>query len=181
MLLAVFIFVIVAAVVATLANDFVVPLMAVEDLTIGAGWARLREIATAEPWAFAGYLGMKLVLSIAAAFAAAIAFILAILVLAIPAVIAGVLIAGLVKGAGPVALVVGIAAAVVGIIVAVALFFILSLLVAAPIGVFFTSYSLYFLGSRYPRLGELLWPPLPAPYMPSPTPPPPLPGTAPAV
>lgn len=179
MILGVFVFVIVAAIVNSLATDFVTPLMALDNMTIGQSWRALRELAAAEPGAFAGYLGMKLVLSIAAGIASAIAMVMALLILAIPAVILVVIFIALLKGAGAVAAAVGIVAAVIGIVLGICLVFTLVFLVTAPIGVFFTAYSLYFFSGRYPKLDGLLWPPAPVqPSSPWATPPPPLPGPA---
>jgi hypothetical protein len=174
-ILAAFVFAILAAVVVSLANDFGVPLLALDDLSIGDAWRELKQMLSAEPWAFAGYLGMKLVLSIAASAAVAIPFFIALLVLIIPGVILVLVGIAIAKALGPAAAVLLI---VIGVLAALAILFTLFMLLAAPVAVFFTSYSLYFFGGRYPKLGALLWPqpPLsPAPPLP-PVPPPPVPG-----
>lgn len=182
LVLGVLLFVIVAAVIASLVNDFIVPLLALDEMTIGGAWFRLKEMIAAEPWAFAGYLGMKFVLALAAGAVAGIAMLIVVLALAIPAaVVVGVLVV-ILKDAGPGGMVVGIILAVFGILVAVALLLLIVMLISAPVAVFLTSYSLYFFGGRYPRLGAVLWPPAPAPVSPPPgVPPPPLPGAAPAM
>jgi hypothetical protein len=182
MLLGVFLFGIIAASIASLANDFAVPLLALDDKTIGGAWSALKEMISAEPWAFAGYLGMKVVLSIAAGIVIGIAMIIVILVLAIPAVVVVAMLAYVLKDSGAAGMTIGILLAAIGILVTTALLLILSMLASAPVAVFFTSYAFYFLGGRYPRLGALLWPQPPAsvtpPLMP---PPPPIPGAAPAM
>ncbi|HMF92131.1 MAG TPA: hypothetical protein VKL40_15915 [Candidatus Angelobacter sp.] len=182
-LLGVLVLVMVAAIITSLVNDFMVPILALDGTTIGGAWSRLKEMITAEPWAFAGYLGMKLVLSIAAGVAVGIAMVVIILVLAIPTAIVVVVFVLLLKNAGPAGMVIGIILAAIGILVAVGLLLVLSILASAPVAVFFTSYSFYFFGGRYPRLGALLWPQTPAPVTPAPLvpPPPPLPGAAPAM
>jgi hypothetical protein len=38
----------------------------------------------------------------------------------------------------------------------------------APNAVFFTAYSLYFFGGRYPKLGGMLWPETTPPVLPPP-------------
>ncbi|HEY6304869.1 MAG TPA: hypothetical protein VI488_00245 [Candidatus Angelobacter sp.] len=154
-ILGVFVFAIVAAIIASLANDFGVPLLALDDMTIGGAWRALRHMIAAEPWAYAGYLGMKLVLSIAAGIVIAIAGIFIFLILLIPGVIAAIVGVALAKAAGPI---VGIILAVIGGLLVLAVTLFISMLLAAPIGVFFTSYALYFYGGRYPALGALLWP-----------------------
>jgi hypothetical protein len=182
MLLGAFLFAIIAAIIASLANDFAVPLLALDDATIGGAWSALKEMISAEPWAFAGYLGMKVVLSIAAGIVIGIAMIVVLLVLAVPAVVVVAMLAYLLKDSGAAGMAIGILLAVIGILVALALLLSLSMLATAPVSVFFTSYAFYFLGGRYPRLGALLWPPPPAPITPPlMPPPPPIPGAAPAM
>jgi hypothetical protein len=172
----VFAFVIVAAILASLANDFGVPLLALGDMTIGGAWHALRKMIAAEPWAYAGYLGMKLVLSIAAGIIMAIAGLFIFLILLIPGAIAAIAGVAIAKAAGPM---VGIILAVVGGLLALAIVLVIGMLLSAPIAVFFTSYSLHFYGGRYPTLGAVLWPQPPAPVAPPPLVPPP-PFTAPA-
>jgi hypothetical protein len=172
----------VTATIAILANDFVVPLMAIDDMTLGESWARVKEMAFTEPGAFAGYLGMKPVLSIAGGLAVGVAMIVVLVVLAIPAVILGIVIVAMFKGGSSAVVAVAVLLAAVGIVVGIVLLLIITLLASAPVAVFFTSYSLYFLGGRYPRLASMLWPQTPAPLAPpATTPPPPFPGAAPAI
>jgi hypothetical protein len=179
MALGLFVFIIVAAIVNSLATDFVTPLMALDNMTIGQSWRALKELAAAEPGAFAGYLGMKLVLSIAVGIATAIAFLIVVLILAIPAFILVVIFIAAIKGAGDVAAVIGVVVGAIGVMVGMGVLFLLILMVTAPTGVFFTAYSLYFFSGRYPKLDGLLWPPTPVqPSSPWATPPPPLPGPA---
>jgi hypothetical protein len=175
-ILAVFVFVIISAIITSLANDFGVPLLALDDSTIGGAWSALKKIIAAEPWAFAGYLGMKLVLSIAASVMVAFAAVLLVLVLLIPGAILAIIGVAIAKAAGAV---VGIVLAVIGGLLAIAIALIIGMMATAPVAVFFTSYSLYFFGGRYPKLGALLWPPAPvAPSSPAPPPMPP-PGASP--
>jgi hypothetical protein len=181
-LLGVFLFVVVTAIISSLANDFTVPMLALDDMTLSGAWSMLKEMISAEPWAFAGYLGMKLVLSIAAGIALAIAAVVTVLLLLIPGLIIAIVGVAIVKAAGGFGSALGILLAVLGGLAVFALILLLSMLAAAPVVVFFTSYAFYFFGGRYPRLGTLLWPQPPAPVTPPPlVPPPPLPGAAPAV
>ena len=183
MLLGVLLFIIVAAIITSLVNDFMVPVLALDEATISSAWSRLKGMIAVEPGAFAGYLGMKLVLSIAAGIAAAIAWVVVVLVLAIPTVIIVIVLAAVLKDTGPAGVAIGVILAAIGILLAVFVLLILGMLITAPVAVFFTSYSFYFLGGRYPRLGALLWPQPPTPLAPSPLvpPPPPIPGAAPAM
>jgi hypothetical protein len=174
-ILAAFAFAIIAAVIMSFANDFGVPLLALDDLSIGDAWRVLKQMVAAEPWTFAGYLGMKFVLSIAAGIAVGIPFFIVVLILAIPGVVVVLIGVAIAKALGPIA---GVILAVIAGLAALALILLLTMLAAAPVSVFFTAYSLNFLGGRYPRLGALLWPaPPPSPAPPFPlVPPPPAPG-----
>jgi hypothetical protein len=169
-ILAVFVLGIIGAIIASLAQDFGVPMLALDDLTVSDAWTVLKQSVATEPWAYAGYLGMKLVLSFAAGIMAAIAGIFVFLILLIPGAIAGLGGYAIGQALGPTA---GVVLAVLGGLVAAALAALISMLLTAPLAVFFTSYSLYFYGGRYPKLGERLWPQPPAPVMPPPTTPPP--------
>src|ERR1700682_1294862 len=65
-------FALVFAIIRTFAQDFLVPLMALDDIGLGDGWSMIRQMVAREPGAWAGYLVMKLVLSIVAGIALSI-------------------------------------------------------------------------------------------------------------
>ena len=52
--------------VQTLARDFLVPIMALEDLDFADAWSRLLSLIRVEPWRYVGYLLLKLVMVIVA-------------------------------------------------------------------------------------------------------------------
>jgi len=170
--LAMVVFAVISAIVSSLANDFIVPMLALDDLAMGRAWSELTTAISAEPGAWAGYLGMKLILAIAAGLAtstaALVVGLIVLLVLLIPGLVIGFVVAAVAKAMGPVGLVLGILAAVIGIAALVALFLTLGLMTAAPNAVFFTAYSFYFFGGRYPKLGAMLWPETPPPVLPPP-------------
>jgi hypothetical protein len=148
-------------VVGSLAKDFLVPLMALDDLSIGQAISALARIIKADPGAFAGYLGMKFVLHIVVGILFVVAFLCGLLILAIPAAILGVLVVTSLKSAsGAVAIGVGIAA-VLCVVAFIAAGSCLSFLCTAPVAAFLASYALFFFGGHYPKLGALLWPPPP--------------------
>lgn len=162
----------------SVAKDFIVPLMALDDLRIGRAWSALKDMFKAEPWSFAGYLGLKLLMSFVASIALAIPVVLLFFVLVIGGVVVAIF-ATMVVHAPSSGLIV--AAVVFGVLVFMLFLFVLlglTLFLSAPVAVFFTSYALYFFGGRYPRLGELLWP-TPLPPV-APPPPPMAPTPAPA-
>lgn len=161
------VFALAAAVVKVLAKDFLVPLMALEDLDFADGWHRLLEMIGREKGRYAVYLLLKIVLSIAAAILFTIIAIVPMLFVVVPAVIA--VVAGRAAGMGWNVTTVSLA-----IIFGSVLFFLLIYLVAlvcVPATVFFPAYAIYFFAARYPTLDALLHP-APAPPPPAPESPP---------
>ena len=159
---------IVFAIISTLMKDFIMPIMALDDLPLGDAWSALWRVMASEPGAWAAYLGMKLVLTIGAAIALFVAGLIAALpglfIVGIPAGIIA-LMGGLVFKMGATAA--AIAVFVVAGLIAAAGACCIYMLLIAPFTVFFASYAFYFFGGRYPKLGALLWPqPLPIPPAP---------------
>jgi hypothetical protein len=157
-------------------KDFVIPQMALENLSAFEGWRRLLNMVRAEKGGYAGYAGMKLVMAIGAAFAVAMAALVVIIVLLIPFGGLGAIavLAGKAAGMGLTWNVFTITLAIVlGSVFALTLFYALSL-VSVPVIVFFPAYSIYFFADRYPQLGNLIRPPaapsLPPPIVPAPEP-----------
>ncbi len=169
-------FVLIAASVQTLAKDFLVPLMALENLDFAEGWSRLLALIRREPGRYVVYLLLKFVLSIAAAIVFGILAIIPVLLVALPAVIA--VFAGKAAGLGWTVTTISLAI-IVGTVLAVALLYLIAL-VSVPATVFFPAYAIYFLASRYPSLEAILNPappsappqPVISPENPPPEPPP---------
>jgi hypothetical protein len=165
-------FIVVQLVIHVMTKDFVVPQMALEEISAIEGWRRLWLQVKQEKGGFAGYIGMKIVLAIAAAIVVGIVSTIVILLFLIP-----------VGGLGAVAVIAGMAAGltwnlytitlviVVGAIALFCLLYVISL-VSVPAVVFFPAYSIYFFAARYPALNALLHP-APPPVMPPPPPDPP--------
>jgi hypothetical protein len=162
--------------------DFVVPSLALEDTTLAEAFRRFGIFIRNEPGQFALYAIMKLVLALAAFMAAGIAFYLILLVV----VLAAVIVFGIVGFVLYLVHVPMTVLAVLGVIVAVVLY-VLTIgygvfLANGTAMTFMEAYLLYFLGGRYPQLGDLLTastpppattsPLYPSPYPPF-TPPPP--------
>jgi hypothetical protein len=159
---------IVFAIISTLMKDFIMPIMALDDLALGDSWSALWRVIASEPGAWAGYLGMKLVLTIAAAIVLAVASVIAILpaivIIGIPTgILVGIGVAIFKSGAAAV----GIALFVIAGLLAATGACCIYMLLSAPLTVFFASYAFYFFGGRYPKLGALLWP-QPTPIAPLP-------------
>ncbi len=165
-----------AAVIRVITKDFVVPYMAVEGLTAVQGWRRLWPSMKAEGGSYAGYVGMKIVLAIAAGIIFAIIGVIIFLLIVFPLLIVGVLIGVLAASAG---LTWNAFTITFVVMVAIIGFFVVMYLVAlinVPVVVFFPAYAIHFLASRYPGLDALLHPAPPSPPVPpAPEIPPPMP------
>jgi hypothetical protein len=150
-------------VIQVLAKDFVVPYMAVENLTVMDGWRRLWSLMKPAKGSYAGYILMKLVLAIAAGIIFGIIVFIVILIIGIPAFIAGIVAGVAAAGIGLTWNVFTITLTIVlGAIGLVVLLCVISF-VSVPVAVFFPAYSIHFLASRYPGLDALLHPAPPAP------------------
>jgi hypothetical protein len=169
--------------VSSLLSDFIVPSLALEDTTLSEAFRRLGLFIRNEPGQAIAYALLKAVLAFAFIMGATLGFEIVFFV----ALLVIVLIAGLI---GLLLHAIGVPMVVLyvlgGILAAAAyLFFVLYgvLIVNGTVMTFLESYALYFLGGRYPMLGELLaasTPPpttvsplYPATYPPYSAPPPP--------
>ena len=169
-----FAFVVGLLVLTVLSKDFLVPQMALENISAFEAWPRLWPMLKREKGGYAGYLGMKVVLAIGAAIIVGIVSVILLVVLLIPvgglgvvAVLAGKA-AGLTWNAYTITLIV-----VAGSVVVAGMLYLLSL-ISVPVIVFFPAYSMYFFAARYPALAAVLYPAPPAPPQP-PLPPQPQP------
>ena len=170
-------FIVLSMVVHVMTKDFVVPEMALENISAIEGWRRLLPMLQAEKGSYAGYIGMKIVMALGASVVVGIISFIVLLILLIPvggfgviAVLAGKT-AGLTWNLYTITL-----AVVVGCIALFVILYVVSL-ISVPVIVFFPAYSIYFFASRYPALEALVHPPLPPPVPPAPpwTPPSPEP------
>lgn len=155
------------AVVLVLTKDFVIPQMAVEDVGVMQGWGRLWEMMKADKGAYAGYVGMKIVLAIVAAAMIGIATLILGLIMVVPSVAFGLLAVLTGKAAGLTWTPATIALAVTIGLVLLAVFLYLVSLIAVPFIVFFPAYSIYFFAARYPQLNAMLQAAGAAPSFPS--------------
>jgi len=161
-------------VVHVLTKDFVVPQMALEDISAFEGWRRLLPQLESEKGNYAGYIVMKIVMALGVAVVIGIITFIVILLVLIP-----------VGGFGAIAVLGGKAAGlqwnlytisvtvVVASVVLAFLVYVISL-ISVPAMIFFPAYSIYFFASRYAALDALLHPVRP-PFTPPPPEAPPLP------
>lgn len=172
-----FLCLLVAAAVQLLAKDFLVPIMALENVDFADGWSRLLALIRPELGNYVIYLLLKIVLAIAAAIIFGILTLIPIFVLVVPAVLA--LFAGYKAGLGWNVTTVSMAVIFGSILIGLLIY--LVALISVPATVFFPAFSIYFFASRYSKLDAWLNPRPPVSELPpvveSPPPfePPPLP------
>ncbi|HEY9126030.1 MAG TPA: hypothetical protein VIM62_02845 [Acidobacteriaceae bacterium] len=165
----------------SLLTNFVLPSIALEDLTVRQGLKRFFDLIKIEPGPLALFAVLKLVLGVAGLIAMEACILIAELLCLIP--IGLVALAGwfLLRSAGSAGHVVMLAGAVLLLLAFMVAMGYGLFLFMGTLHVFFQAYALYFLGGRYPMLGELLepsLPPLPVPIEPPPQPIPPPPFAA---
>jgi hypothetical protein len=170
------IFFVTLAVIYVLTKDFVIPQMALENISAFEGWRRLWAMMQIEKSGYAGYMGMKIILAIGASIIVGIATVILGLIVAVPTIAFGIIAVLTGKTAGLTWNVYTITLAVVVGCILLAIFMYLVALISVPVIVFFPAYSIYFFAARYPALSAVLYP---APPTPPPLPPeaPPLPPT----
>jgi hypothetical protein len=167
-----FAFIVTLLIVQVLTKDFVIPQMALENVSALEGWRRLWPRLAQEKGGFAGYIGMKVVMAIGAAVLVGIVVGIAALIILIPVGGLGVVAVLGGKAAGLTWNLYTITLAVVaGCVVIATILYVMSLL-SVPVVVFFPAYSIYFFAARYPALAAVLYPAPPAPPQAPPLPPP---------
>jgi hypothetical protein len=125
----------------------------------------------AEKGNYLAYIGLKMVLAIAAGIALGIVSMLVLLLLLVPIAGVGITAAGAGMAAGWTWNLHTIALAVVFGCVVFSVFIFAFSLLSVPASVFFPAYSIYFLASRYSPLASVLWPQTPASDAPASLPP----------
>ncbi len=148
-------------------RDFMLPHYALDNATAGqawsAAWARIR----AQKGQFIFYALLRVILPI-------VAYIAVFIIVIIPAVIGAVITAAVEVGihAALGQSLAGITLEVIVGAIAVAVAILVGIALAGPVSTGLRQYALMFYGSRYQRLGDILWP---APPVTPPPPPAPLP------
>jgi hypothetical protein len=152
-------------VVHVMTKDFVVPQMALENLSAMEGWRRLWSRVKSEKGGYAAYIGMKIVLAIGAGVLLGILTLLVVLMLIIP--VGGVGVIAAIAGAGAGVTwswnILTIMLVVIAALLALAMIMFAVSFISVPATVFFPAYSLYFFAPRYPPLAALMAQQLPAP------------------
>ncbi len=147
----------VAYLLETTMNCFMLPHMALEDASIGEAVAEVWGNVRLEPGQFALFLLLKVLLSLAASIIAVIALMIPLVILGIIAVVLVLILKAI---STTVAVLLGVPAA----ILVIALFLLAGMGMGGSIGTFRRNYALLFYAGRYPELAAVLWPaPIPPP------------------
>ncbi len=157
-----FVALIVATLVVSLAvKDWVVPLMAIENIGVLEGWRRLWPMVNVNKSAYILFVVMKALLAVGSAIFFTILYVIVALMLVLAALIPGIIAALVGQAAGftwsPATI--ALVSVVGGIVILVVLYFMA--LIYTPAMVFFQAYALHFFGTQYPKLGGLLTSPTP--------------------
>lgn len=161
--------VVISAVVHVFTKDFVIPQMAIENLSAFQAWERLLPMLSSAKGSYFGYVLMKIVMALGVGIVLGIITTIVLLVTLIPIGGLGALLVFAGKAAGfGWNLYTITAVVVVGCAVLAAILYVVSV-ISVPAMVFFPAYSIYFFASRYPALDALLHPtpPFPQPVSPA--------------
>jgi hypothetical protein len=143
----------------SLLSDFVLPPIALEGAAISEAARRFGELIKAEPGQMAFYTLFKILLALAGVVAMQVVVLVAEIVALIPLGLMAALGWYLFRTLGPVGHVLLVAGGItLGLIFAVFLGYV-AILVLGCFHMFYQAYALYFLGGRYPLLGDILEPP----------------------
>jgi len=156
-------FLVISAVVHVFTKDFVIPQMAIDNISAFEAWGRLLHMLDSEKGPYLGYVLMKIVMTLGVGIVLGVITTIVILLVLIPIGGLGALFVFAGKAAGfSWNLYTITVAVVVGCAVLAAILYVVSL-VAVPAIVFFPAYSIYFFASRYPALSALVSPAPPVP------------------
>ncbi|HEY4381188.1 MAG TPA: hypothetical protein VGN01_12635 [Acidobacteriaceae bacterium] len=148
--------VIVIAVIYTLVRDLALPSISLEGVPLSEALRRLRALVNAEPGQVAIYVLLRMLLGVVFGLIAEMAVVILLLISLIPPGVIGAILWALLHkaGAGGTVALVGLGILGVLIFLCWAAFVVINLIGAVLI--FNQAYALYFLGGRYPLLGDLL-------------------------
>lgn len=137
--------------------------MAIEDISVEEGWRRLWSMLKTEKGGYAGYVGLKILLSIGAAIVMGISVLIVVLVFLIPIGAVGLIAVFGGRAAGLTWNLFTLSVAIMAGCVALAAILYAVALLTVPAIVFFPAYSIYFFAARYPALNTMLYAPAASP------------------
>jgi hypothetical protein len=159
----VFLFAIVAGLVNAVAQDFILPPLALEDAPLGVAFARFSHLLHARFWHIALYLLLRFILELGLAFVGGIAFVIVLGVLGLGCAGVGFVLYRAFWHSGPGGVAVVVVFCVLAFLLLLAVYLLITLVLYGIIAVVKQSYAVWFYGSYYPQLGDRLDPPAPVP------------------
>lgn len=153
-----FVLIVTVAVVHVMTKDFVVPQMALEDVSAIEGWRRLLPMLQAEKGSYAGYIALKVVMALGTAVVVGIVATIVVLITVIPLGGLGAIAILLGKSGGMQWNLYTISMVVLAGTLLLAFVLYVVSLVSVPAMVFFPAYSIYFFAARYPALAAVVYP-----------------------
>jgi hypothetical protein len=142
----------------SLVTDFVLPSIALENTTVSEGLRRFATLLRREPGPLSLFILLKVILVIAGMVAMQAVIVIAEIIIAIPAGLCALLGYFLLHSAGePGRLMMMVGGVLLGAICAAAIFY-ATMLITGCLHIFLEAYGLYFLGGRYPMVGDILEP-----------------------
>ncbi|HME59563.1 MAG TPA: hypothetical protein VKF63_14555 [Terracidiphilus sp.] len=143
-------------------HDFILPHMALENLTVLQSWAAAKTRIGAEKGSFALYLLMRLILPFAAYIAVFIVMFIPLLIVFGILVLTGVGFHAAFEGTTGVIAFIGIFIEVVLVLIGIIFGLLVAFSLGGPVATWIRNYALLFYGGRYQALGDILSPPAPA-------------------
>lgn len=153
---AMFLVLLVLSAVYLLVRDLALPYLALEDRGIADALARLRDLVAAEPGQVTLYILLRVLLGFVLGFGAELAAGLILLFSLIPPGILGLVLWLVLHKAGPAGMVTLIGLAILGGLLFLGWAIFVGICLVGSALTFGQAYALYFLGGRYPLLGDLL-------------------------
>jgi hypothetical protein len=144
------------AVVYMLVHDLAMPSIALEDCSISESLRRLRAIVTNEAGAVAVYVILRILLGLAIGLAAEFILVFVLLLSLLPFGLVGGAVWLVLHNAGAMGTAVLIGCAVIAALVYICWAIFVGIVALGPVFIFNQAFALYFLGGRYPMLGDLL-------------------------
>ena len=175
----VFLSIILISLVNAIAQDFLLPPMAIEDAPLGASFSRFFHLLRARFWYVALYMLLRIVLALGLAWVGMMAIFLVVGVFAAGGFGVGFVLYHALWHSGPGGSALFVLYCVLAGLFVFAVYFLGVLLVYGVVAVIMQCYAVCFYGGYYPPLGDRLWPPAVAVAEPSPAPLYPAPGAAP--
>lgn len=142
--------------ISSLLGDFIVPSLALEDTTLAEAFKRLGKLIRHEPGQFTLYAVLKVGLALAGWMAQTIAFYIVFLVVGLVVGLIAAIVGFALHALGVSTTVLFALGIALGVVVYLVLIFYVMFIAIGTVMTFLEAYSLYFLGGRYPMLGNLL-------------------------